>query len=207
MEWFLFVEIFKFPSMSANKIFISKPCRQNWDQMTPDEKGRFCSMCSKSVIDFTSKEIVEINDFIYKNKDQKICGRFNRNQVAPTFDIVVQDSFLYQYRGLKNAFLLSLFVVMGNSLFSCMNNEGHVLNKVVIQEEVKQEVVKRDSVISKPSKNFPLLEVKVLEPEPVACVSYEPSPEPQIAGGIGLVEPEVVVEKKDSLQVKKDSLK
>ncbi len=60
------------------KLTIPKPCHENWEQMSPDEKGRFCSVCSKSVYDFTGFSDEEIGNF---NFDQKICGRFREDQL------------------------------------------------------------------------------------------------------------------------------
>ena len=53
--------------------------------MTPEEKGRFCSVCSKTVIDFTKasdKEIIE-----HLKKDKNACGRFYKNQLSQ--DVVI----------------------------------------------------------------------------------------------------------------------
>ena len=47
--------------------------------MTPEEKGRFCSVCTKTVFDFTKasdKEIIE-----HLNKDATTCGRFISSQL------------------------------------------------------------------------------------------------------------------------------
>ncbi|WP_157588794.1 hypothetical protein [Psychroserpens burtonensis] len=44
-------------------INIPKPCHEDWNQMTTQQKGRHCSSCEKTVIDFTSKtneQIVKI---------------------------------------------------------------------------------------------------------------------------------------------------
>ncbi|WET50635.1 hypothetical protein PYS58_05760 [Chryseobacterium indologenes] len=61
------------------KITIPKPCHENWDNMTPDEKGKFCSVCSKTVHDFTGFSDEElINTF---NSDKDICGRFREDQL------------------------------------------------------------------------------------------------------------------------------
>ncbi|MCB0735401.1 MAG: carboxypeptidase-like regulatory domain-containing protein [Bacteroidetes bacterium] len=39
--------------MNDRKISIATPCHENWDSMTPSEQGRFCSKCSKTVLDAT----------------------------------------------------------------------------------------------------------------------------------------------------------
>lgn len=31
------------------KISIPKPCNENWNEMTPDQQGAFCKVCSKVV--------------------------------------------------------------------------------------------------------------------------------------------------------------
>lgn len=62
------------------KITIPKPCHENWEAMNPDEKGRFCSVCSKTVLDFTGSSDEEIiNSF--KNLKEDICGNFNKSQL------------------------------------------------------------------------------------------------------------------------------
>lgn len=61
------------------KITIPKPCHENWDNMTTLEKGKFCSVCSKTVHDFTSFSDEElINTF---DSDKDICGRFREDQL------------------------------------------------------------------------------------------------------------------------------
>lgn len=66
--------------MVEAKIFIQKPCHEKWEHMSPDEKGKFCSVCSKSVYDFTEKTNAEVINTI-ANSDGKICGRFLSSQV------------------------------------------------------------------------------------------------------------------------------
>lgn len=65
------------------KITIPKPCHENWNGMTPDEKGRFCSLCAKSVVDFTAMPRTEVEDYLLTNSDKKVCGRFNSSQLHP----------------------------------------------------------------------------------------------------------------------------
>ncbi|MNK25529.1 TonB-dependent Receptor Plug Domain protein [compost metagenome] len=61
------------------KITIPQPCHENWNQMTPDEKGRFCEVCSKSVRDFTRLSDLEIIESVSENTN--ICGNFRVDQL------------------------------------------------------------------------------------------------------------------------------
>lgn len=71
------------------KIQIDEPCHENWDKMTPKEKGRFCGACQKLVIDLTSYSDQEVIDF-FKEKRFNVCGQLNQNQIdrelVPAFD-------------------------------------------------------------------------------------------------------------------------
>lgn len=62
------------------KITIPKPCHENWNAMTPDEKGRFCAVCSKTVRDFRRASDDEIID-VFADASQEICGAFNPSQL------------------------------------------------------------------------------------------------------------------------------
>lgn len=46
---------------------IPEPCHENWEDMTPNERGRFCQNCQKDVIDFTQATPSEIGHF-FKNQ-------------------------------------------------------------------------------------------------------------------------------------------
>lgn len=62
------------------KITIPKPCHENWNAMTPDEKGRFCAVCSKTVRDFRRAPDDEIIEVFAKASDE-ICGSFLTSQL------------------------------------------------------------------------------------------------------------------------------
>jgi len=68
--------------MSGN-IYIPKPCHENWNTMTMEEKGRHCAVCSKVVKDFTGMQKKEIIDEL-KDTTGEVCGRISAQQVTPT---------------------------------------------------------------------------------------------------------------------------
>lgn len=66
------------------RLTIGTPCNENWAEMTPVDKGRFCQKCEKQVYDLTNADDQEILEF-FKNKDEKVCGRLTRFQLNHDF--------------------------------------------------------------------------------------------------------------------------
>lgn len=69
--------MFKNRKKMINKINITvpEPCGEKWNAMTRSEQGRFCALCQKIVIYFTSFTDREFLN--YYNLNSKICGRFS----------------------------------------------------------------------------------------------------------------------------------
>ena len=107
-----------------HKISIPEPCHENWDQMTPNENGRFCMSCSKTVIDFTSMLPEEIQHYFIQNKIESVCGRFKNSQLE-TITIQIPNRVVYSQTNYHKMFLLALFIAMGTTLFSCQDKEGN----------------------------------------------------------------------------------
>ena len=61
-------------------ISIPEPCHEKWSAMTPNEKGRHCASCQKTVIDFTKLSQTQIIQTVQGNEGS-ICGRFYANQL------------------------------------------------------------------------------------------------------------------------------
>lgn len=72
---------FKLQKMKP-KISIPNPCHENWEAMTPVDRGKFCSVCQKTVHDFTKTKEEEIIK-IAQTSEHKICGRFLKSQILP----------------------------------------------------------------------------------------------------------------------------
>jgi len=64
------------------KITIPKPCHENWDAMTKEEKGRLCSVCLKTVRDFTIATDDEIINAFTNPSEKNTCGYFNESQLG-----------------------------------------------------------------------------------------------------------------------------
>ncbi len=69
--------------MKHPKIMISipEPCQEDWNEMTPTQKGKFCGVCTKEVVDFTVSSDENIVKHFQKNDN--VCGRFLTSQLDP----------------------------------------------------------------------------------------------------------------------------
>ncbi|MCF8715193.1 carboxypeptidase-like regulatory domain-containing protein [Joostella atrarenae] len=70
-------------------IKIPKPCNEKWSEMSPTEKGAFCSNCKKEVLDFTNMSNYKIATLLDKN--QEICGKFRPDQLEKNIQSVKQN--------------------------------------------------------------------------------------------------------------------
>ncbi len=52
--------------------------------MLPQEKGRFCNSCAKTVVDFSNMSDAEVNERM-RNAGSNICGKFRNDQLNKTF--------------------------------------------------------------------------------------------------------------------------
>ncbi len=66
---------------------IPAPCHENWDKMTPVDKGRFCDSCQKAVHDFTGMSDAQLIAFFKKPSTGSVCGRFLGDQLNRDFEM------------------------------------------------------------------------------------------------------------------------
>jgi hypothetical protein len=69
------------------QLSVPTPCYENWDAMTPAEKGRFCSSCQKQVMDFSNMADSQVAAFFRKKTTGSVCGRFLTEQLNRPMDI------------------------------------------------------------------------------------------------------------------------
>lgn len=63
---------------------IPNPCHEDWNKMYPNDNGRYCGICNKTVVDFSKMSKNEIQDY-FRNiaNGPMICGSFNSKQLNP----------------------------------------------------------------------------------------------------------------------------
>jgi len=66
---------------------IPTPCHENWENMTPAVRGRFCASCQKQVVDFSNMSDREIAVFFKKPSMGSVCGRFMEDQLSRDIEI------------------------------------------------------------------------------------------------------------------------
>jgi hypothetical protein len=165
------------------KIHIPEPCHENWGSMTPNEQGRFCGSCQKTVVDFTNFSAEDIQNYFTKHYGQKVCGRFKQQQLN-SIDIQI-PSVIFNQIPASRKFALALLLVFGTTLFSCTDNQGQpaTLGEVKLIDTVK---TKLDTT---------KIETRVIEPindvkHPVDFIKENPSAELQ--GEVESIEEEIM---------------
>lgn len=126
--------------MSTYKISVPKPCHEDWNKMTPNDKGRFCDNCSKTVIDFSKMTDTEIKDYLIAQKGKSVCGHFHATQLQ-RITITIPSQVLFSQTQFRKIFLLALLFTMGTTLLSCSDQAGN-------KQKIENVVIEEDEVIT-----------------------------------------------------------
>lgn len=120
---------------------IPSPCHEDWNLMTPTEKGRYCNACAKTVIDFTVMSRNEISNFLEDNKGKKLCGHVRKSQLD-SIHIKIPTSYFDKIKQSQRYFILALLVVMGTSLLSCEDQQGkkHKIDRIEVVDTLMIDV-------------------------------------------------------------------
>jgi hypothetical protein len=163
------------------KLSINNPCHENWDAMTPNEKGAFCLSCQKTVVDFSKKTIDEIKSFFAEvPKTESVCGRFEEEQLTDmTFDHFHSNFKKWNY--FQKAAVIAFFI-FGFSLFGCAQsntNDHHVKMGMVayVPSDTNKVIIKKDNIHKQPIKG----KIKVVERPKQKAPKREP---PRLMGDV-----------------------
>ena len=62
-------------NIDLDNIRVASPCNARWNDMSGDERARFCSSCQKNVFNLSAMTRAQIETLI-REKEGKFCGRF-----------------------------------------------------------------------------------------------------------------------------------
>lgn len=105
-------------------IRIENPCNENWDTMTPNDNGRHCDRCCKTVVDFTEWPLEAIAQYLQEKGKGNVCGHLRASQLNTPFETPetlahkVWQTAIPLYR--KIAAVIILFFAV--TISSCGNN-------------------------------------------------------------------------------------
>lgn len=183
--------------MNHLKFSIPKPCNENWDAMMPESKGRFCSLCTKTVVDFTGMKAPEITDYLLANQSAKVCGRFEKTQLEPQpLNIYIPRDVFFGQTSFRKIFLLALLISMGSTLFSCKRDNSY-LGEIAIEDSIVVDststlppVLKTDTVktvtpakVTSTKTNAPQIHLTgavAIDPPPVEYITGDVAPAPNL---------------------------
>lgn len=161
------------------KFSIPNPCSENWNEMTPTEKGAFCDKCAHEVNDVTRMSNAQIRNLLIQNQGQRTCMRMTVSQ-EKSLDEEFRMLDMSKKQQMQRAMLFSLLVVFGFTLFSCTSPEQvSELQQLqqsamsITQSEDKDETqVSKDQIEEEVEKNN-TVELNVAIPDPVEPLECE----------------------------------
>ncbi len=185
---------------SKLNIQINDPCHENWDQMSSVEKGRFCGVCNKVVVDFTKYTDEQLFDYFSNRKSSStgnLCGRFAAEKVTVPTKIEVSEKSYYQLKSSLQRFLWLWLVSIGLIVISCNNGQPKGKVDLMSTPGISQTV---DSVVNRENLKEDNKIVGKMDPTPnvsrvVPCVSGEVTEvmgEPEMVVMGGIMPPEII---------------
>lgn len=131
---------------------IPTPCHENWNNMTPEGKGRFCASCSKQVVDFSLMSDQQVLNY-FKNTTGKVCGRFADDQLQrPMIAAAEQKKKVWWVAAMMP--VLMLFgkanaqkkkgkVTQGEPAMIIPNNRPEIMGKIAIGTPIPELIIKK----------------------------------------------------------------
>ena len=124
-------------------ITIPKPCHEDWQKMTPTEKGKFCGICTIEVSNFTAFSDEQLLKRL--NTDAQICGRFTTNQLDRELVLQRKKQTYYLSYAFTGFFTLLLF---NSSYLSVQNKPKTIQVAKQFQSVPLENTSQNDSITS-----------------------------------------------------------
>ncbi|PWN72029.1 hypothetical protein C1631_005305 [Chryseobacterium phosphatilyticum] len=127
------------------KITVPQPCNEKWEAMTPEEKGRFCTVCSKTVRDFREAHDDEIID-AFSNSSESICGNFRTSQLNRELHYSFINSLFVKF---AVGFVLTTGGMITVDAQQCIPRNDVVKQEIMIGKVVSFPPVTQDTIINR----------------------------------------------------------
>ncbi len=134
------------------QLSIPEPCHENWDAMTPVEKGKFCGSCQKQVVDFSTMSDRQVAEFFKKPSTGSVCGRFMTDQLERDIEIPRKRIpwFKYFFQFALPAFLVSIKA-------SSVKAQGEIRVRTTATDTTKKPIPIRMGMVAKPICTKPVI--------------------------------------------------
>jgi hypothetical protein len=121
---------------------IEKPCTENFSTMEKNSLGRHCSLCNKTVVDFTKMNTVEIQNY-FSSATGEVCGRFKNFQLDQKngFEKMIYNLQEYLY-GLKAKPMRIAFLALLSGIMTFANS---CMGKAIYKEDIMKSNPKQNS--------------------------------------------------------------
>ncbi len=87
-------------------------CSENWDKMSPNEKGKFCLNCNKKIFNFESLPDSQIID-ILENKKENICARIPLSKINSP---LLATNYISKYSKLAIKIIITSSILLPGNL-------------------------------------------------------------------------------------------
>ncbi len=138
--------------MNTKFLKISKPCSENWKNMSPSESGNFCDVCAKTVVDFTKLSQLEISKQMQKSNGN-LCARVTQTQLnSPLVNLNNSVEYKMPYANVAAGLMLATTMLGVAQPLQAKNK----VNQTEISQFHKIGLEKKTKPLQKPNASRPI---------------------------------------------------
>ena len=155
------------------QLSIAEPCHENWENMSPVDKGKFCGSCQKQVVDFSNMSDRQVAEFFKKPSTGSVCGRFMTDQLERDIEIPRKRIPWVKYF-FQIAIPAFLFSIKG----SAQKTQGKIKMNTVTKDTARKSVydnIRMMGMVARPLDIKPFMGDTIVTPvkEPVQTLKGE----------------------------------
>lgn len=139
---------------------VASPCHESWDNMTGDEKVKFCGACERPVYNLSSLTGHQIAELIRETEGTRTCVRFYRRQDGT---MLTQDCPVGHRKARRKAvgFVAAAAVAIfgGPMVYNALNDSseelimGMMVKPPVVIDQSEDRIVMGEMVITEEEEN------------------------------------------------------